>query len=98
MGKIKWVETIIDGTVVVEEWHTITAYVFNMGDVEDPEIYAGHGIHQWQQTNEGKFIMEHAKDHTFNIGQDYNTYGYKCAIRCSIEKKKYSEFLLKFRQ
>jgi len=98
MGTIKWVETIEEDSIVIEEWHTITVHKFNMGDVEDPEIYAAQGLWQWKQTEPGKFIIEYAQDVTYHISLDYQTYGYLCAIRCSLEKKRYSEFLLRFRQ
>ena len=44
MDKIRWAETFEEGKLVVNEWHKIRVYHFNMGDVEDPEIYAGAAI------------------------------------------------------
>lgn len=96
MGKIKWVETFEEGQCVVEEWHKIRVHHFNMGDVEDPEIYAGAALWDWQQTDKGKFIMEHGKDVNYQIGIDYASYGYKCVIMCELEKKKLSEYYLKW--
>ena len=34
---------------------------FSMGDVEDPYLYAGFPIYEWQQTDKGKWVMAHAK-------------------------------------
>lgn len=96
MAKVRWAESIEDGVVTVKEWHKVVVHKFSMGDVEDPEIYAAHPIYEWQQTEQGRFIMDHGKDHTFNIMADYNTYGYKCVIQCEIESKKLSEYLLKW--
>jgi len=46
-----------------------------MGDVEDPDLMVAEPIWDWQQTESGKFIMEHAE------GQPYwhrcvDTYSY----------------------
>lgn len=96
MGTVRWTESFEEGHIVVNEWHKVIVHKFNMGDVEDPEIYAAEPILRWQQTEQGKFIMAHGKDHTFHIGPDFNTYGYQCAIQCEIEAKKLSEYYLKW--
>lgn len=96
MGKIRWAETFEEGQLVVKEWHKIRVHHFNMGDVEDPEIYAGAAIWDWQQTDKGKFIMEHGKDVNYRIGADYNTYGYQCVIMCELEQKKLAEYYLRW--
>ncbi len=96
MGRTKWVETFEDNQLVTKEYHRATVYKFNMGDVEDPEIYAGAVIYDWQQTPKGKFIMEHGRDHSYDISIDHSTYGYMCVIRCEIESKKLSEYYLKW--
>ena len=41
---------------------SIELHEFNMGDVEDPYLYAAEPIYQWQQTEKGKWAMEHALD------------------------------------
>ena len=38
----------------------VCLHSFSMGDVEDPYLYAGFPIHEWQQTEHGKWVMEHA--------------------------------------
>lgn len=58
----------------------ITFYTFNMGDVEDPEIYAAQPIYEWQQTEQGKWVMKHCKDPTFSIGSDPAYMGYKITL------------------
>ena len=35
-------------------------YEFKIGDVEDPEIYAAEPLWKWQQSEAGKWIMEHS--------------------------------------
>lgn len=96
MGKITCKEVVKDGASQIEKWHKIRAHKFNMGDVEDPQLYAGFGIHTWQQTDKGKFIMEHGKNHEFHTQLDHSIYGYLCVITCEIESKKLSEYYLRW--
>jgi hypothetical protein len=95
MGKVRYIEVEQNGKTIIEQWHKIRAHRFNMGDVEDPQIYAGFGIHTWQQTDQGKFIMEHGKNHEFHTHLDHSTYGYQCVITCELESKKLSEYYLR---
>jgi hypothetical protein len=59
----------------------IVFHSFRMGDVEDPEIYAAQPIYEWQQTEHGKWVMEHCADPTYNIGPDPNYMGYWITLR-----------------
>jgi hypothetical protein len=43
----------------------VKVYEFNLGDVEDPDLYAGEPLYQWQQTEAGKWVMAHAVDIPF---------------------------------
>lgn len=54
---------------------------FNIGDVEDPEIYAAEPIYNWQQTEHGRWVMEHAHDLKFYTQPDLATLGYTVTIR-----------------
>ena len=38
---------------------------FNIGDVEDPDLYAAQPICEWQATEEGQWVMEHAVEQPF---------------------------------
>jgi len=38
---------------------------FIVGDVDDPDLYAAEPIWQWQQTEAGKWVMEHAVEKPF---------------------------------
>lgn len=96
MGKIRWQEVAENGQIFIKEIHKVRVHAFNMGDVEDPEIYAGFAIHDWQQSEQGKFVMEHGRDHRYHTSVDQNTYGYKCVITCELESKKLSEYLLRW--
>lgn len=82
---------------IVKEIHKVTVHTFSVGDVEDPEIYAAGPIWDWQQTDAGKFIMEHAVEKpSYHQSLDYNSFGYRYAIVAELEAKKLSEFYLRW--
>lgn len=49
---------ILNGKPV--RFRDVCVHEIRMGDVEDPDLYAAAPIWDWQQTDAGKFIMEHA--------------------------------------
>lgn len=69
---------------------------FRMGDVEDPELYAAQPLWEWQQTEQGKWVMKHCKDPTFHTYLDAVTYGYNVVITAHMTDRRYTEFALKF--
>lgn len=72
-------------------------YSFNMGDVEDPYLYAAYPIYEWQQTKMGKWCMEHMIDKaTFICEPDSRTWGYRVAITGEFKEKDYTYFQLKY--
>lgn len=86
-----------DGQAIVEEIHKIVVHRFTVGDVDDPEIYAAQPIWEWQQTDAGKFVMENAIDPPIYHQQlDYSSFGYRYAITAELEKKKLTEYYLRF--
>jgi hypothetical protein len=38
----------------------VLVHKFNMGDVEDPYIFAAQPLWEWQNTDVGKWVMENA--------------------------------------
>ena len=97
MGKIRYQVIEIDGHEIVEEIHKVVVHRFRLGDVEDPDLYAGEPLWQWQQSDAGQFIMEHAKiTPEWHRQADPMNYGYQYAIIAEIEAKKLSEFYLRW--
>ena len=59
----------------------VVVHEFQMGDVEDPDLYAAQPIHDWQPSEAGQFIMEHAVETPFwHRHIDPYEYGYKFYI------------------
>jgi hypothetical protein len=97
MGTVRY-RVVEDGNYQrVEEIHKVVVHRFTMSDVEDPDIYAAEPIWQWQQSDAGKFVMEHAVEQPeFHKHMDVSVYGWRFAITAKLEKKKLTEYYLKF--
>lgn len=54
---------LIDNKVV--KFSDVVVCEFQMGDVEDPDLYAAQPLHAWQQTESGQWVMEHAMETPF---------------------------------
>ena len=97
MGPVRFQVCKNDNFDIVDEIHRVVVHTFTVSDVEDPDLYAAEPLHQWQESDPGKFVMEHAIDKPIWQRQhDYSTYGYRYAIIAELEKKKLSEFYLRW--
>ena len=74
-----------------------TVHAFNIGDVEDPEIYVAGPLFDWQQTEKGKWIMENAIDKpTFYIDPDPMGMGYRINVLAEFNEKNATFYSLKY--
>ena len=74
-----------------------TVHSFRMGDVEDPDLYAGEPLWEWQQTKQGKWIMKHSNPTPMWVRNvDETTYGWKYEIRAYLSPKNYTYWKLRF--
>lgn len=70
---------------------------FFMGDVEDPYLYAGFPIAEWQETEKGRWVMEHAKhEMVFHCMPSAETMGYRVVITGELEEADEIIFRLKW--
>jgi hypothetical protein len=54
---------------------------FSIGDVEDPELYAAQPLWDWEKSEQGQFVMTHAKEPpTFHCTPDPYTFGTRVII------------------
>jgi len=75
----------------------ITFYTFTMGDVDDIDIYAAQLIWEWQQTDQGCWVMENAHDLTYRAYNDIKNWMYKASIRGEIrDPRKVTEYYLRW--
>ena len=86
---------VIDDRVV--RISNIVVHEFAMGDVEDPDLYAAQPLSDWQDSEAGRFVMEHAVEKPYWIRQvDYNSYGHRYVIVARMRESDQTFFKLKF--
>ncbi len=97
MDRIRFQVTENNGQKIVEEIHKIVVHTFSVSDVEDPDLYAAQPLYDWEHSEAGKFVMKNAIGQpTWHRTPDILTMGNKYAIIAELEKKKLSEYYLKF--
>jgi hypothetical protein len=74
----------------------ITFHTFNMGDVEDPELYAAQPLYEWQNTVQGQWVMAHCNNPKYIIQGDAHSWGNKVVIYGDVEDQLATEFLLRW--
>jgi hypothetical protein len=86
---------VFDG--VAHRIHKAIVHRFKMGDVEDPDLYAGEPLWQWQQSEMGQWVMARAVDTPeWHRMADLMNYGYQYAIVAKLKEKDYTYWVLKW--
>ena len=70
---------------------------FNLGDVEDPDIYAAQPMWEWQQTEKGRWVMEHGLELAYSIYPDVQNFGYKVSITGLLNSEDEVYYTLKYK-
>ena len=97
MSKVRFQEVEENGQLLIKEIHKVVVHKFNMGDVEDPDLFAAEPLWKWQESEQGKFVMEHAIEvPVWHRQLDAVTYGHLYIIVAELEAKKLSEFYLRW--
>ena len=80
----------------VHEVKEVVVYTFQMGDVEDPDLYAAEPMIEWEKSPAGQWVMTHALDtpEWFRMA-DPRTFGYQYQIRAKFTGPALTEWLLK---
>ena len=82
---------------MVVETKQIVVHSFNMGDVDDPDLYAAEPLWEWQNSEAGKWCMERALEvPMWNRVADPMYYGHKYIITATFDAKTLTEFYLRF--
>jgi hypothetical protein len=75
----------------------VCVHEIRMGDVEDPDLFVAEPIWKWQQTEAGKFIMEHAVDKPYwTCSMDPHTYGHMYRIVARLSEQNEMFWRLKY--
>jgi hypothetical protein len=81
----------------VEECREVTVHSFTMGDVEDPDLYAAQPLFEWQQSEQGQWIMNNAADvPIWHRLADNTGFGYKYIIKAKLMGPALTEWLLRY--
>jgi hypothetical protein len=68
-----------------------------LGDCEDPQLYAAVPIMEWEKSEEGNWVMNHATDiPEWRITTDPTSYGFKVQIWGSLKEADEIIYRLKF--
>ena len=94
---VRFKVVVKDGYETVEEIHKVVIHRFTLSDVDDPDIYAAGPIFDWERSEAGQFVMKHAVDKPeWRRHHDLSSYGYQYIIIAELEKKKLSEFYMRW--
>jgi len=74
----------------------MTFHTFRMGDVDDPEIYAAQPIWEWQQTEQGQWVLAHCTDPKYAVEPDNMSWGYRVRLYGEINDTDATFFQLKW--
>jgi len=76
---------IVDDTPV--RYRDVCVHEIRMSDVEDPDLFIASPIWDWQQTDAGKFVMEHAVEQPYWVSRlDPSTYGHVYLIMARLKE------------
>ena len=75
----------------------VCVHEITMGDVEDPDLWVASPIWDWQQTEAGKFVMDHAVEKPYwTQSMDYRTYGHVYRIMARLSEQNETFWRLKY--
>jgi hypothetical protein len=88
---------IIDDKVY--EIHNVRVHEFKLSDAEDPDLYAAMPMIEWQETEKGKWVMEHAiESPIWHRNIEPQTFGWRYTITARLKGPDYTFFTLKWGQ
>jgi hypothetical protein len=77
----------------------VAVHSFTMGDVEDPDLYAAQPIYEWQQSEMGQWVIEHAVETPFwHRTIDPASYGHKYYIIARLREQDQTYWALKWQK
>jgi hypothetical protein len=80
----------------VEEIKEVVVHTFTMGDVDDPDLYAAQPLWDWQESEQGKWVMEHAVETpVWHRIVDHFDRGYRYKVTAKFQGARLTEWLLR---
>jgi hypothetical protein len=83
----------------VVKFADVAVHEFSIGDVDDPDLYAAVPLYKWQQSEAGKWIMDHAVEtpHWQRV-TDPHTFGYRYRIVARLREQDQTYWTLKWQK
>jgi hypothetical protein len=82
---------------MVIETREIVVHTFIMGDVEDPDLYAAEPLYEWQQSDQGQWVMSNALETPiWHRSVDPTSFGHRYTVTATFGTKALTEFYLRF--
>jgi len=80
-----------------QKTYTVIVHTIRMGDVEDPDLYVAQPLYEWQESEQGKWVMENsAPTPSWHREVDSHSMGYRYTIRAYLKPKDYTFWKLKY--
>jgi len=77
--------------------HSVIVHRFQMGDVEDPDLYAAQPLYEWQVSEMGTWVMEHSVETPMWHRQtNPNQYHTEYAVQAWLKGPDYTFWVLKW--
>lgn len=81
----------------VHKIHTMVVHRFQLGDVEDPDLYAAEPLLEWQASKMGKWVMERAVETLeWQRNTDYQNYFLQYTVIAKLKDVDYTWWHLKW--
>lgn len=87
---------LVDGVPVT--YSDVVVHSFSIGDVEDPDLYAGSPLSDWQSSEEGEWVSANAIEPvTWYRHLDFHSYGWKYSIVARLRAEDQTYWTLKWK-
>jgi len=75
----------------------IIVHKFKLGDVEDPDFFAAGPLIEFEKSEKGRWVLEHASDiPVWTRHADFGQWGWTYTITAEFEEACLTEWLLKY--
>ncbi len=79
-----------------QQWQSeLTVHTFNMGDVEDPDLWAAQSLYEFEQSEKGKWVMKNSVP-TPSWYRIPSHYGWTYEIRAYLSPNQVTYYKLKY--
>jgi hypothetical protein len=81
----------------VEEVRQVVVHKFTIGEVDDPDLYAGQPLWEWENSEAGQWVKQHAIETPIWHRQKHSHlfWGYEYCITAKFAGARLTEFLLR---